>query len=79
MSLHIAVSGITSFQRALKMTMKGGLTPLPADKREELMIAGALEWNDISSLNNLKDVYKVRSLCINNTCTYNLSQLNSLV
>ena len=60
MSLHIAVSGITSFQRALKMTMKSGLKPLASDKREELMIAGALEWNDISSLNNLKDVYKVK-------------------
>jgi DNA polymerase gamma 1 len=60
MSLHIAVSGITSFQRVLKMTMKNGLQALSHAKKEELLQAGSLEWNDISSLNNLKDVHKVR-------------------
>lgn len=62
MSLHIAVSGITSFQRVLKMTMKNGLQNLSSEKREELLQAGSLEWNDISSLNNLEDVHKVRAM-----------------
>jgi len=72
MSLHIAVSGITSFQRALKMTMKNGLESVTPKKREDLMIAGSLEWNDISSLNNLRDVYKVKGTQHSFDCRFSI-------
>ncbi|XP_021943880.2 DNA polymerase subunit gamma-1 isoform X1 [Folsomia candida] len=58
MSLHIAVSGITSFQRALKMSMKSRM------KREGTKSApgidtSALDWDELSSLNNLSDVHNL--------------------
>ncbi|XP_045480849.1 DNA polymerase subunit gamma-1, mitochondrial [Harmonia axyridis] len=45
MSLHIAVSGVTSYQRIL----------LKSDKTDEEDVA----WKHVSSLNNLADVYKL--------------------
>ncbi|ODN03888.1 DNA polymerase subunit gamma-1 [Orchesella cincta] len=60
MSLHIAVSGITSYQRALKLTAKSGLNALgPAQMKKLGLDSSILEWNDQSSLNNLADVYKL--------------------
>ena len=64
MSLHIAVSGITSFQRALKMSMKNGWTPSTAPKRKQALAIAGMEWHEISSLNNLVDVYKVIGLVL---------------
>jgi len=58
--MHTAVSGITSFQRALKMTMISRSkrdAPLSLNMEENLL--KAFEWNNLSSLNNLGDVYKV--------------------
>ncbi len=60
MSLHIAISGITSYQRALKITAKsGGKTVDQSQFRKFGVESSFLEWNDQSSLNNLADVYKV--------------------
>jgi len=60
MSLHIAVSGITSYQRALKLTAKSGANQLgPKEMKKMGLESSILEWNDQSSLNNLADVYKV--------------------
>ncbi|CAL8135393.1 unnamed protein product [Orchesella dallaii] len=60
MSLHIAVSGITSYQRALKLTAKSGINSLGPSQMKKLGLESTiLEWNDQSSLNNLADVYKL--------------------
>ncbi|CAG7661336.1 unnamed protein product [Allacma fusca] len=56
MSMHIAVSGITSFQRALKLTAKKNANNDQADPSRDIT---AFEWNETSSLNNLKDVYQL--------------------
>jgi DNA polymerase gamma 1 len=58
MSLHIAVSGITSFQRALKMTMKSKMKKL-GTKTVPGSDLSSLEWDELSSMNNLADVHKV--------------------
>jgi DNA polymerase gamma 1 len=67
MSLHIAISGLTSYQRTLLKTAKsGGLTVeeivaaqnvkngFKGCKSEEI-----LEWQNVSSFNGLNDVYKL--------------------
>ena len=60
MSLHIAVSGITSYQRALKLTAKAGSKQIGvAELRKFGVESNFLEWNEQSSLNNLADVCKV--------------------
>ncbi|KAH6926305.1 hypothetical protein HPB50_016488 [Hyalomma asiaticum] len=52
LSLHMCVSGLTSFQRALSM----------ASKSETTARGPPVElWQDLSSLNNLADVYKLYS------------------
>lgn len=66
--MHIAVSGITSFQRALKMTLKSrSKTGAPANG-VRYSDRDSFEWNELSSLNNLADVYKVlfklQAICI---------------
>jgi hypothetical protein len=61
MSMHTSVSGITSFQRALKMTMQSrSKRDLPLSRSIEENLHSSFEWNELSSLNNLADVYKVR-------------------
>lgn len=63
MSMHIAVSGITSYQRNILMAEKSG-TKLDRKNKAE---AGRkpwkseeiLEWQNVSSFNGLKDVYKL--------------------
>ena len=57
--MHIAVSGITSFQRALKMSINKNLKTQNKITTEDLVVTGELDWNETSSLNNLNDVYKV--------------------
>ena len=63
MSMHIAVSGITSFQRALKMSINKNLKTQTKVSAEDLIVTGELDWNETSALNNLNDVYKVGLLC----------------
>lgn len=65
MSLHIAVSGLTSFQRMLFLARKAG------SKRKEILehnqeldrrgIYPSMEWTNKTSLNNLNDVYQFYS------------------
>lgn len=55
LSLHMCVSGLTSLQRALSMASK-------SDKASEKPRGPPVEmWQDLSSLNNLADVYKLYS------------------
>lgn len=61
MSLHIAISGMTSFQRALKMTMNSRLKN-GGSKTVAGTDVSSLDWDELSSLNNLADVHKV-GLC----------------
>uniref|UniRef100_A0A668AVG8 DNA polymerase subunit gamma-1 n=1 Tax=Myripristis murdjan TaxID=586833 RepID=A0A668AVG8_9TELE len=66
MSLHMAISGLTGFQRTLWMASKLGRRrgiqevkehmKKTRQKREGPMI-GSLNWVDISSINNLADVH----------------------
>lgn len=63
MSLHIAVSGITSFQRALKVTMKSRLKH-EGTKSVAGVDSSALDWDELSSLNNLADVHKASTIRI---------------
>lgn len=53
LSLHMCVSGLTSFQRALSMASKSSETAARGPPVEL--------WQDLSSLNNLADVYKLYS------------------
>ena len=62
MSMHIAVSGITSYQRTVLMAGKKG-TALP-NKTSSFKPGGwrteeILEWQNVSSCNGLNDVYKL--------------------
>lgn len=60
MSLHIAISGITSFQRNMLIAAKSGTNDRKLKnhqyrgKKEEI-----LEWQNISSFNGLSDVHKL--------------------
>ncbi|KAK8774316.1 hypothetical protein V5799_011152 [Amblyomma americanum] len=55
LSLHMCVSGLTSFQRALSMASK-------SEKTSEATRGPPVEmWQGLSSLNNLADVYKLYS------------------
>lgn len=60
MSMHIAVSGITSFQRTILAASRreGGVKPIEAKKAWNKMNE-VLEWQNVSSFNGLKDVYKL--------------------
>nr|CAG4649930.1 EOG090X00SQ [Sida crystallina] len=63
MSMHIAVSGITSYQRAVLQASKSG-TPLPDAKngnsgKGRRKVEEVLEWQNVSSLNGLNDVHKL--------------------
>ena len=64
MSMHIAVSGLTSYQRTILQAGKNGTT-LP-DKTKNSQANGyvrkgeeVLEWQNVSSFNNLNDVHKL--------------------
>lgn len=65
MALHIAISGITSFQRNMLLAMKAGTKvdrfvsnsqyqPNKPTKMDEV-----LEWQNVSSFNGLSDVHKL--------------------
>ncbi|KAG7522282.1 DNA polymerase subunit gamma-1 [Solea senegalensis] len=68
MSLHMAISGLTGFQRTLwmasKMGKKRGLQEVKehikktGQKREGTMV-GSWDWVNISSINNLADVHSL--------------------
>lgn len=62
MAMHIAVSGITSYQRTILMAGKKG-TPLPnktsSNKPGGWKAEEILEWQNVSSFNGLNDVYKL--------------------
>ncbi|XP_013783947.1 DNA polymerase subunit gamma-1-like isoform X2 [Limulus polyphemus] len=59
LSLHMCVSGLTGLQRALSVAYKSNHKQ--REKQEELMLKGPPPqmWQDISSLNNLVDVYSL--------------------
>ncbi|XP_076308537.1 DNA polymerase gamma, catalytic subunit tam [Tachypleus tridentatus] len=59
LSLHMCVSGLTGLQRALSVAYKSNNKE--REKQEELILKGppAQMWQDISSLNNLVDVYSL--------------------
>ncbi|XP_067235717.1 DNA polymerase subunit gamma-1 [Chanodichthys erythropterus] len=66
MSLHMAISGLTGFQRSLWMASKHGKRKglqevkehmKRVGRRSEGPMIGSWEWLDISSINNLADVH----------------------
>ena len=56
MALHIAISGITSYQRNILMTGKGDEK---STKNSWKRVEEILEWKNISSFNGLKDVHNL--------------------
>nr|SVE87207.1 EOG090X00SQ [Daphnia similis] len=63
MSLHIAISGITSFQRNMLIAAKSGTNDKPLKNQKMRSKSGKmeeiLEWQNISSFNGLSDVHKL--------------------
>ncbi|KAK7121751.1 hypothetical protein R3I93_022740 [Phoxinus phoxinus] len=66
MSLHMAISGLTGFQRSLWMASKHGKRKGLQEVKEHMKrlgrrpegpMIGSWEWVDISSINNLADVH----------------------
>jgi DNA polymerase gamma 1 len=65
MALHIAISGITSFQRNMLLASKSGASVDRAQKNPQYWSGKSrkteeiLEWQNVSSFNGLNDVYKL--------------------
>ena len=57
MSMHIAVSGVTSYQRMIMQATKNGTT-LPSSKNHRGH-EPVLDWKHVSSLNGLRDVHQL--------------------
>ncbi len=63
MALHIAISGITSFQRSMLLATKCGtkvnFAKNPQHQYKPGKMEEILEWQNVSSFNGLNDVYKL--------------------
>nr|CAG4646028.1 EOG090X00SQ [Macrothrix elegans] len=66
MAMHIAVSGVTSFQRNILLTQKsilnGGKSSTGSSlsgKRRSPAVEETIEWHNVTSLNGLNDTYKL--------------------
>lgn len=60
MSLHIACSGLTSFQRAMLMSLKtGNETKDVREQKTKMRGPPNLSWLEYGSMNSLADVYKL--------------------
>uniref|UniRef100_A0A674EIB6 DNA polymerase subunit gamma-1 n=1 Tax=Salmo trutta TaxID=8032 RepID=A0A674EIB6_SALTR len=57
MSLHMAISGLTGFQRMLWMANKHGKRRGLLEVKEHMKKIGSWDWVNISSINNLADVH----------------------
>lgn len=60
MALHIAISGITSFQRSMLLATRNGRKLVHASPRGKYgKTEEIIEWQNLSSLNGLSDVHKL--------------------